>query len=62
MVFQIFGNDAQKILQAAQMIEEKGPDIIDINIGCSTRLCPFIPTAPTSRHHQSHLPRTDETP
>jgi nifR3 family TIM-barrel protein len=37
MVFQIFGNDAQKILQAAQMIEEKGPDIIDINMGCSTR-------------------------
>jgi tRNA-dihydrouridine synthase B len=37
MVFQIFGNDAQKILQAAQMVEEKGPDIIDINMGCSTR-------------------------
>lgn len=37
MVFQIFGNDAQMILRAAQMIEEKGPDIIDINMGCSTR-------------------------
>lgn len=37
MVFQIFGNDAQKILQAAQRIEAWGPDIIDINMGCSTR-------------------------
>ncbi|MFZ0545509.1 MAG: tRNA dihydrouridine synthase DusB [Candidatus Promineifilaceae bacterium] len=37
MVFQIFGNDAQMILDAAQRIEEKGPDIIDINMGCSTR-------------------------
>lgn len=37
MVFQIFGNDAQKILEAALLIEEKGPDIIDINMGCSTR-------------------------
>ncbi len=37
MVFQIFGNDAQKILQAAQNILDLGPDIIDINMGCSTR-------------------------
>lgn len=37
MVFQIFGNNAELILRAAQMIEEKGPDIIDINMGCSTR-------------------------
>ena len=37
MVFQIFGNDAQKILQAAQNIESLEPDIIDINMGCSTR-------------------------
>jgi nifR3 family TIM-barrel protein len=37
MVFQIFGNDPQLILQAAQRIEEKGPDIIDVNMGCSTR-------------------------
>lgn len=37
MVFQIFGNDARKILLAAQQIEELGPDIIDINMGCSTR-------------------------
>ena len=35
MVFQIFGNDAQQILRAAQRIEAWGPDIIDINMGCS---------------------------
>lgn len=37
MVFQIFGNNAQMFLQAAQRIEAWGPDIIDINMGCSTR-------------------------
>jgi nifR3 family TIM-barrel protein len=37
IVFQIFGNNAQKILNAALRIEELGPDIIDINMGCSTR-------------------------
>jgi len=35
MVFQIFGNDAHQILQAAQRIEAWGPTIIDINLGCS---------------------------
>lgn len=37
MVFQIFGNDARLILQAAQRIVAWGPDIIDVNMGCSTR-------------------------
>ena len=37
IVFQIFGNDAQKILAAAMRIQELGPDMIDINMGCSTR-------------------------
>jgi nifR3 family TIM-barrel protein len=37
MVFQIFGNDAQLILKAALRIQEWGPDIIDVNMGCSTR-------------------------
>ncbi|NHZ72367.1 MAG: tRNA dihydrouridine synthase DusB [Aquificales bacterium] len=37
MVFQIFGNDAQQLLAGAQRIEELGPDIIDVNMGCATR-------------------------
>ena len=37
VVFQIFGNNAQKLLEAALRIEELQPDIIDINMGCSTR-------------------------
>lgn len=37
MVFQIFGNDAQKLLEAGLRIQEWGPDIIDINMGCATR-------------------------
>ena len=37
VVFQIFGNDAKKILEAALRIEELEPDIIDVNMGCSTR-------------------------
>jgi nifR3 family TIM-barrel protein len=35
MVFQIFGFDAQELLEAAFVIQEWGPDIIDINMGCS---------------------------
>ena len=34
---QIFGNNPQKILDAAQRVEELGPDIIDVNMGCSVR-------------------------
>lgn len=37
IIFQIFGNDAVKILDAAMRIQELAPDIIDINMGCSTR-------------------------
>ncbi len=37
VVFQIFGNNAQMLLEAALRIEEWGPDIIDINMGCATR-------------------------
>lgn len=37
VVFQIFGNDAQMILKAALNILPLRPDIIDVNMGCSTR-------------------------
>lgn len=35
LTFQIFGRNAQHLLAAAQRIEALGPDIIDINMGCS---------------------------
>lgn len=35
LVFQIFGNNAQKLLDAAEKIIDWGPHIIDINMGCS---------------------------
>jgi nifR3 family TIM-barrel protein len=37
MTFQIFGNNADLLLRAALRIQEWGPDIIDVNMGCSTR-------------------------
>lgn len=37
MVFQIFGNSVENLVEAAQRIEELGPDIIDINMGCSVK-------------------------
>lgn len=36
-VFQIFGNDPQMILKAAVRVQALEPDIIDINMGCSTK-------------------------
>ncbi|MDR4507581.1 MAG: tRNA dihydrouridine synthase DusB [Candidatus Brocadiaceae bacterium] len=35
ITFQIVGNDEDKLVKACQMIETLGPDIIDINMGCS---------------------------
>lgn len=35
MTFQIFGSDEDKIVEAALKIEQLGPDIIDLNMGCS---------------------------
>ena len=35
MTFQIFGSDETIIEEAARRIEQLGPDIIDINMGCS---------------------------
>ncbi len=37
MVFQIFGHDERTLEEAARRIEPLGPDIIDINMGCSVR-------------------------
>lgn len=35
VVFQILGNNEDGIVRACQMIEPLGPDIIDVNMGCS---------------------------
>ena len=35
--FQLYGIDPDKILLAAQVLTEKGPDFFDINLGCSVR-------------------------
>lgn len=37
MVFQIFSNSAERLLNAAKIIAQRNPDAIDINMGCSTR-------------------------
>jgi len=37
VVFQIFDNDPQRLLEAALRIQELKPDIIDVNMGCSVR-------------------------
>jgi nifR3 family TIM-barrel protein len=36
VTFQIFGADEDALVASAQRIEEWGPDIIDVNLGCST--------------------------
>ena len=35
VVFQIFDSDEQRIVEAARRIEQLGPDVIDLNMGCS---------------------------
>jgi len=35
--FQLYGRDPDKILLAAEVLIEKGPDFFDINLGCSVR-------------------------
>jgi len=37
VVFQIFDNDPHRLLEAALRLQEYGPDIIDINLGCSAK-------------------------
>ncbi len=37
VVFQIYGDDPDQILKAALRVQELGPDIIDINMGCPAK-------------------------
>lgn len=37
VVFQLFDNDPDRLLEAALHLETFGPDIIDVNLGCSAR-------------------------
>ena len=37
MVFQIYGDDPDEIVQAALRVQDRTPDIIDINMGCPSR-------------------------
>ncbi len=37
VVFQIYGDDVEQIVQAALIVQELGPDIIDINMGCPAK-------------------------
>lgn len=34
---QVFGNDATTLAEAAQIMQEKNPDIIDLNLGCPAK-------------------------
>ena len=34
VVFQIYGHDVERIVSVAQWLQDLGPDIIDINMGC----------------------------
>jgi tRNA-dihydrouridine synthase B len=37
VVFQLFDNDPQRLLEAALLLQERSPDVVDINMGCSVR-------------------------
>ena len=37
MVFQIYGDDPDELLEAALRVQDRKPDIIDINMGCPAR-------------------------
>lgn len=37
IVCQIFGNSAETISEAARMVQDMGPDIIDLNMGCPAK-------------------------
>jgi len=37
VVFQLFDSDPDRLLEAALRLQELGPDVVDINMGCSVR-------------------------
>ena len=37
LVYQIFDNDPDRLLEVALRLQDQGPDIIDINLGCSSK-------------------------
>lgn len=37
LVYQIFDDDPDRLVKAAQKLTQKNPDIIDVNLGCSAR-------------------------
>jgi nifR3 family TIM-barrel protein len=37
VVFQIFDSEPDRIVEAALRLQERGPDIIDVNMGCSAK-------------------------
>ncbi len=37
VVYQLFDSDPERLLQAALLLRQRNPDIIDINMGCSVR-------------------------
>jgi tRNA-dihydrouridine synthase B len=37
VVFQLYGEDPQRLLRAAQIMRQHNPDMIDLNLGCSSR-------------------------
>ena len=37
VVFQLFDDSPDRILEAALRVRERGPDIIDVNMGCSAK-------------------------
>ena len=37
VAIQIYGRDADAMVQAAQIVEQAGPDIIDLNFGCPVK-------------------------